>query len=385
MQKPPKKSTPVRKRTCLSTFLLLASSIGFAATNDLPTFKRVVLPHSISLDVPTTWIGFSPAVKAQIETAIEAAADLSGLDYDVRQLSQLLDIRQPFTNSYARLMLSVGLGERLTQAQVKMLTTPELRGLDVEYKKNIETMAKQMSLGIIDWHPLERRDINDKTYFVVRYVRSSPTAGQNTYVEMYQLHDTDKSVNFSIEYRLADKVLWDAVCRRSLSSLNVGHQKQEQQPPAVFRSTAHKFEISYPAAWQPLPKLGARMVVHVGGRVGDHTASMNAIVSEDESFRVTKIEDYLKTAKPKDFLDIASMSMSDVKMHRWETKYEIGGQAALMFIYSGVLDGERQSTLTAQTIKDGRLYTVAFNAPTQDFPVIYLELKHILDSLRFIK
>jgi hypothetical protein len=370
-------------RTRLTIFFLLVCAVGFSATSDPPPFRGIFLPHGISLDLPTTWIGFSPAMKAQIEAASQAAADLSGLDYDVRQLNQLLDIRQPLTNSYARLIISVGLGERLTQAQVKALTTPELRELESEYKKNIEAMATQMTLRVIEWHPLERRDINDKTYFVVRYVRSSPTAGQSTYIEMCQLHDTDKSVNFSIEYRLADKVLWDAVCRRSLTSLRVGNPEQKQDRLSVFRSAPHKFKISFPAGWQPLPKLGARMVVHVGGRIGEHTASMNAIVSEDESFRVMKTEDYLKTVKQKDFLDIASMSMDDVKMHRWEPKYEVGGQAALMFIYSGVLDSERQSTLTAQTIKDGRLYTVAFNAPADDFLVIYLELKHILDSFRF--
>jgi hypothetical protein len=41
-----------------------------------------------------------------------------------------------------------------------------------------------------------------------------------------------------------------------------------------------------------------------------------------------KTEDYLNTVKQEEFLDIASMSMSDVKMHRWETKYELGGQPA---------------------------------------------------------
>jgi len=368
--------------TILSIFICM---VGFGDDTNLPPFKRLLLPHDISLDVPTSWIGFTPSMKAQIAATTQAAVDLSGLDYEVRQLNQLLDIRQPLTNSYARLILSVAVGERLTQLQVKALTKPELEELESEYKTNIETMAKQMTLRIIEWHPLERRDVNDKTYFVVRFVRSSPTVGQSTYVEMYQLHDADKSVNFSIEYRFADKVLWDAVWRRSLTSLRVGNPQRKDSRSTEFRSPQHKFAISYPENWQPLPQLGGRMVMHVGGRIGEQKASMNAIVSEDESFRVMKTEDYLGTVKQKDFLDIASLSMSEVKMHRWETKYEVGGQSALMFIYSGIVDGERQATLTVQTIKDGRLYTIAFNSPAGDFPVIYLELKHILDSFRFIK
>jgi hypothetical protein len=210
-----------------SAILLVTSLIGLAATNDPALFKTLLLPHGISLDVPTTWVGFSPAMKAQIQTATQAATDLSGLDYDARQLSQLLDIRQPLTNSYARLILSVGLGERLTQEQVKSLTDAELRELEAEYKKNIETMAKQMTLQVIEWHPLERREINGKTYLVVKFVRSSPTPAQSTYVEICQLHDADKSVNFSIEYRKSDKVLWDVICPRSLNSLRVADVKKK--------------------------------------------------------------------------------------------------------------------------------------------------------------
>jgi len=372
-------------RVSLTILLSLVYAISFASTNEPPSFKRILLPHAISLDVPTSWIGFSPTVKAQIDAATQAAADLSGLESDVRQLQQLLDIRQPLTNSYARLILSVGIGERLTQSQVKTLSISDLRELESEYKSSIEAMTRQMSLRIIEWHPIKTREINGKTYFLIRYTRSSPTPGQTTYVEMYQLHDTDKSLNFSMEYRSADKVLWDVVCRRSLNSLRVGKQTQRSEPAGAFHSPEYKFEISYPATWQPLPKLGARMILHVGGPIGDQSASMNIIVSEDESFRVMKVDDYLKAVKQKDFLDVASMTMADVKMHRWETKYEIGGQPALMFIYSGILEGQRQSTLTIQTISSGRLYTVTFNASAEDFPVIYLELKQIFDSFRFMK
>ena len=158
-----------------------------------------------------------------------------------------------------------------------------------------------------------------------------------------------------------------------------------QEKNGTFKSAPHEFALSYPVHWQSLPKLGGRMAVHVGGSIGKQSASMSVIVSEDESFRIMTIVDYLKTVKAKDFLDVASISMTDVKMHRWEPKYELGGQPALMFVYSGILDGARQCTLTIQTIKNGRLYTLGFNAPSDDFPVMYLELKKIADSFAFQK
>lgn len=151
----------------------------------------------------------------------------------------------------------------------------------------------------------------------------------------------------------------------------------------VFRSPLHKFSIAYPAAWRSLPKLNDRMVLHVGGQLATHTASMNVIVTEDKSFRLMTSQDYLARVKQSDFLQVASMSMSDLKVHRWETKYEIGKQPALMFIYSGTLNGQRQATLTTQTIRNGRLYTVAFNAQADEFPAIYAELVQILDSFHF--
>ena len=158
-----------------------------------------------------------------------------------------------------------------------------------------------------------------------------------------------------------------------------------QDKNGTFKSAPHEFALSYPAHWQSLPKLGGRMAVHVGGSIGKQSASMSVIVSEDESFRIMTTADYLKTVKAKDYLDVASITMSDVKMHRWEPAYKLGEQPALMFVYSGILNGARQSTLTIQTIKNGRLYTLGFNAPSEDFPAVYLELCKIADSFTFHK
>ena len=108
----------------------------------------------------------------------------------------------------------------MTQEQVKALTTRELQEVESEIKKAIGSK-------VLEWHPLERRDINGKTYLFVHFVRTSPTVGQSTYVEIYQLQDTDKSVNFSLEYRLSDKALWDPICRMSLLSLLVGSTQQK--------------------------------------------------------------------------------------------------------------------------------------------------------------
>ena len=95
--------------------------------------------------------------------------------------------------------------------------------------ETIEAMAKPMTLRIMEWYPLDRKDINGKTYLVVRFVRSSPTPGESTYVEAYRLEDADKSLNFSIEYRQRDKVLWDPICRKSLASLRVASSSRRSE------------------------------------------------------------------------------------------------------------------------------------------------------------
>ena len=196
----------------------LALPSSAAAEDQFLTLK---LPHGITVDAPASWVGFSPAAKAQIAAATQAAVDLSGIDFDRSKFKNLLHIRQPLTSSYASLILSVGFGERASQAELRSLSRSDLAEFDQEAKKSVETMTKQMNLQLLEWLGTSTAEINGNAFLVSKYRRSSPTPNQTAYIETYQYQNVTRSVNFTIEYRERDKVLWDVICRRCLNSLRI--------------------------------------------------------------------------------------------------------------------------------------------------------------------
>lgn len=210
-------------RRCALVLLLMSIVVSSACPveENQPAFKGLRLPYGISIDVPTSWIGFPPDMKRQIDTAAQGVADLSGLKVDVNDRKPLLDIRQPLKSSYARLILNVWPGDHLTQKEVSRLTKADLKEVDRAYRPVLEKVANGMGLSIVKYYPLERRKLNGKYCLLYRFLRTSPTKGEHTYVEMYQIHLGDKSVVFSLEYREGHRTLWEPICRRSLNSLVV--------------------------------------------------------------------------------------------------------------------------------------------------------------------
>ena len=57
-------------RRLLTTLLVLIYGPCFAATNEIPPFRHVLFPYGISLNVPATWTGYSPAMKAKMQLTL---------------------------------------------------------------------------------------------------------------------------------------------------------------------------------------------------------------------------------------------------------------------------------------------------------------------------
>jgi hypothetical protein len=128
--------------------------VQWAAANEQSPFRTLILPYGISLDVP-----------ASADSSGYAGCSRSEIDFDVRELRQLLDIRQPLSGSYSRLILTVGIGKRATQQEIKSLSAVDLQDVESEYRTTMEAMSKHMRLRMSSGTRLPE-DINGKTHIL---------------------------------------------------------------------------------------------------------------------------------------------------------------------------------------------------------------------------
>jgi len=170
--------------------------------------------------------------------------------------------------------------------------------------------------------------------------------------------------------------------------------RQEDQPPTNEKerhASAHPlpsgigidFEVSAPDGWGAAPLVG-RMKWHVASDNGTALPDCLIIVTEDWSFQVISIDDYIENQSEAQFVKMASVMMSDVVVGVWEEDFRLGGQRALHIVYSATVDGVRQTSFSTQTIRSGKLYSFACNASDNDFPFVYADLLKIADTFMFV-
>ncbi len=152
----------------------------------------------------------------------------------------------------------------------------------------------------------------------------------------------------------------------------------------TYTDVKNGFSIKSPKDWGPVP-LERNVNWHVARNNGTELPDCNIIVTKDWAFALVSAEKYANSQSQEKIKKMLSLSYGDVKIGNWEPNFHIGGEKALHYISSGTSDGFKLTSVTIQTIRNSRLYTLTCNAPSDDFPLMYVDLLHILDTFKFVK
>lgn len=151
---------------------------------------------------------------------------------------------------------------------------------------------------------------------------------------------------------------------------------------APYVDAKNQFRITAPKGWGAAP-LSGRMVWHVAANGGTELPDCGVIVSQDSSFSILGNDRYINSQSKEKLKGILSLNFQNVVIGNWEPNFRLGGQRALHYIYTGTIEGERQTTLGIQTVRGGKLYTFSCNAPSAQFPSLYLDLLKVSDTFTF--
>lgn len=153
--------------------------------------------------------------------------------------------------------------------------------------------------------------------------------------------------------------------------------------PKAHTDLENQFRITSPVGWGPAPRIG-RMVWHAASKNGTEMPDCGVIVSQDSSFASSGLDAFIEAQTQEQVKQLLSLNFSDIVIGTFERNFQLGGQRALHYIYSGTLNGERQTSMNIQTVRGDKLYTLGCNAPANQFPPLYLEFLRIADSFAFI-
>lgn len=154
------------------------------------------------------------------------------------------------------------------------------------------------------------------------------------------------------------------------------------QGPA-HRDDVNGFRVTAPADWGSAPIEG-RMVWHIASEGGTAMPDCGIIVTADWSMAQLSPDEFIDSQSEAQLKKLLSLNFDDVAIGYWEPNFRLGDRAALHYIYSGTLDGVRQTSLGLQTVRAGKLFTFFCNAPSGSFHGMYTNLLSIADSFSFL-
>ncbi|MFN6114340.1 MAG: hypothetical protein ACK46C_00475 [Flavobacteriales bacterium] len=110
---------------------------------------------------------------------------------------------------------------------------------------------------------------------------------------------------------------------------------------------------------------------------------IQVIYSDDYSFKVLRNKDYLNSVNSDDWRAGLLVNYKDVEINIWQPQFHTVYGTVFHVIYTGVLltTGQRQTSVIAQFIDNGKLYTIRGVCMPEDLRDFHNLMRSVYDSI----
>jgi hypothetical protein len=240
----------------------------------------------------------------------------------------------------------------------------QLLVLEVLFEKNITSTINQLT----EFEPLK---ISGHS---IGYVYSN-TVGNSLISIFYTLNDESKYV---YNEELSEKVL---------KGLSNGSTSTPSQLPHSnnWKNEDHGISIDLPQGFKEERITEERGLLNAVSDEGNKQIQIT--YNDDWSFKTFSNSEYSKAVSKEAMVSALGIAYEDVEINIWNPDFITKSGSVFHVVYTGQLieTGERQTSIIAQFIKNGKLYTFKGISYPEDFKVLYSTLLKVYDSILFKK
>ena len=171
-------------------------------------FAGLSLPLGVKVEVPTNWWILSGDINASIETAGEAAVNLAGLDVRSGRKTNLFRANSMPKTTYAGIAINASDAE-VEASDIRAASAADLAEMTPMMKEMMERSLSQVGLSIIEFYPIEKREIDGRPALVISYKRTGPQGA--VIARMTRLVVGHKEISLNLSYRESESVLWKPI------------------------------------------------------------------------------------------------------------------------------------------------------------------------------
>ena len=195
-------------------FLIFSSSISMASN-----FANVKLSRGVELQIPKDWWLLTAQHNKMIETSVEAAMELSGLDAPSGVELNLISANSMPRSTYAAVRVDSISPSTVSPSVIKALTAADISAFGKETESGLKKILPQQGNRLLSFVGVRRVTISSQIGLMTEYKRSSPNGP--VLVSIIQVFTPTQGVRINLSYRESEEAIWKPVIDKIYRSIKI--------------------------------------------------------------------------------------------------------------------------------------------------------------------
>jgi hypothetical protein len=200
----------------LSKHILILTVALFAlgAKASDSAFKRISLPHGISIEIPAHWTVLSQATRSNLKAHEEATTEAAGIRDPERKKASLLALNSTPAPTGAMVRVSVSSPPDFTLNELKHITQSELNEMAGEMARLFRQLEASGGPKVLQTFPARSEMLGSRLALVIPYRRASQFGPSPWYVTQYKVPFQNHLVEITLSYRESDAPIWRPILEK---------------------------------------------------------------------------------------------------------------------------------------------------------------------------
>lgn len=199
--------------------LLLAGCMATSVSAEQTSFRRIQLPHGISIEIPSHWKVLSQETQQNLAAASEALANNSGAERPQGKKTTLLSVNATPDPAGAMIRLSVTSPPEYTQSDLANVAPADLKPIGDELLNQFKKLETVGGPRIVDMQTVYIEKFNGRLSLVMPYVREDAKGPSLWQVTQYKVPLSNMLVEITLSHRQTDDIVWKPILKKIKRSI----------------------------------------------------------------------------------------------------------------------------------------------------------------------
>ena len=195
-------------------FVFLAISSTSSAESN---FAKIKLPRGIEIQLPKGWWLLGKDLQKIIDTSVESAMDLSGLDSSAGTETNLIKANSMPKTMYAAVSVDSTIPVSIPPSNFNAITKNDIHEIEKEMRDGLKNLLTQQGMKLIEFKGTKYERMSGYPALITTYRRSGLKG--TVLVQINQIITETQEIRINLSYRESESIVWKPIIGKMRKSI----------------------------------------------------------------------------------------------------------------------------------------------------------------------